>query len=164
MSNHITIELCTEDRARFDGLGVLLSELIDRLPPRVNITQSDDLQKKLAEAVAKAKQATATEEAAETPTEPSKEEALTDVPPTEENPTEEEPTVEQPAVEEPTVEESTQKVTHEMLLAKVIELSAKDVNLKAKARDIVLGYAPRVKAVPEEKLNECYDKLVALEG
>ena len=58
----------------------------------------------------------------------------------------------------------TPNVDHAQLMAKVIELSAKDVKLKAQVRDIVLAYAPRVKAVPEDKLDECYEKIVALEG
>ena len=60
------------------------------------------------------------------------------------------------------VAEPTRKVDRSELRAKVIELSAK--GLKVQARDIVQAYAPTVASVPEERIAECFDKLVALEG
>ena len=84
--------------------------------------------------------------------------------PKEEQAEEEQAEEEQASQEEPTQEELVKTVTHAELMAKVIELSAKDVKLKAQVRDVILVYAPRVKAVPEDKLAECYKKLVALEG
>lgn len=156
MSNHITIELCAEDRARLDRLAEALErKACDKCvsaaigyveAAREQTANSDPVQEALAATLAKANEAVeapknATEEA-ETST----------------------PTTEPPKEEEPFKPEPTKKVTHAELMAKVIELSAKDLTLKAKARDIVLSYAPRVKAVPEDKLNECYNKIVALEG
>ena len=46
--------------------------------------------------------------------------------------------------------------------SKFIELSAK--GLKQQAADVVKAYAPTIPSVPEDKLAECYEKLVALEG
>lgn len=163
MSNTITIELCSEDRARLDRLAEALErKTCDkcvatamefaklRMEPK---PETDPVEKKLAETLAKA---TDTVEAPKNATE----QAETSTPPTE--PIEEEkPTDEENAKAEPT---ETEEITHDMLMAKVIALSAKDLKLKAQARDIVLAYAPRVKAVPEDKLKECYNKLVALEG
>ena len=76
----------------------------------------------------------------------------TTTPPEEEKPTEEAPA---PAPAERTVDRTE-------LRAKVIELSAK--GLKEQTRDIVRAYAQTVTAVPEDKVTECYEKLVALEG
>ena len=159
MSNHITIELCAEDRARLDRLSAALErrncdscvstalELIDK----AKNPERDPVQQALAETLAKA------EEAVEAPKNAT-EEAETSTPTT--TPLEEEkPTDEEPAKAEPTI-----TVTHAELKAKVIELSAKDLKLKAQAREIVLAYAPTVGGVPEDKLNECYGKIVALEG
>ena len=71
-------------------------------------------------------------------------------------------------VEEITVQEEAPKaepvqtVDRGTLRAKVIELSAK--GFKEQTKDIVRAYAPTVSSVPEEKLTECFEKLVALEG
>ena len=79
----------------------------------------------------------------------------------------EEPTIKEeetapPGEETPAVTEPTRKVDRAELRAKVIELSAK--GLKEQTKDIVRVYAPTVSSVPEEKLTECFEKLVALEG
>ena len=65
-------------------------------------------------------------------------------------------------VSTPPVEKPSRKIDRSELRAKVIELSAK--GLKVQARDIVQAYAPTVASVPEDKITECFDKLVALEG
>ena len=67
-----------------------------------------------------------------------------------------------PGDDAPVVSEPAKTVDRAELRAKVIELSAK--GLKAQTRDIVQLYAPTVASVPEEKITECYNKLVALEG
>lgn len=161
MSNTITIELCADDRARLDRLAEALErKACDkcvatamefaklRVDPK---PESDPVQKALAETLAKA------EEAVEAPKNAT-EEAETSTPTT--TPLEEETT----ADKEPAKAEPTKTVTHAELKAKVIELSAKDLKLKARAREIVQAYAPTVGGVPEDKLNECYGKIVALEG
>lgn len=162
MSNNITIELCAEDRVRLDRLADALEkrtcdkfvtaaiEYMKNAAPEQN-TESDPIQQKLAETLAKANEPV---EAPKNAVEEVEVSTPTTTPIEEEKPTE----------EEPAQEEQEKTVTHEELRAKVIELSAKDIKLKAKARDIVLSYAPTVKTVPEDKLNECYAKLVALEG
>lgn len=74
-------------------------------------------------------------------------------------PTAEEPTVD---TQETTVQEEIQTVDRTELRAKVIALSAK--GFKDQARDIVRAYAQTVTAVPEDKISECYERLVALEN
>ena len=59
-------------------------------------------------------------------------------------------------------ETPTRTVDRAEMRAKVIELSAK--GLKDQVRDIITAYAPTVKDVPDDKLVECFDRLVALEG
>lgn len=153
MSNIITIELCEADRARLDRLSIQLSDLIDHLPPRINVSapaEQDDLQKKLAEVVANAKEAKTTEEAPETPQDATEAETLTDTPPTEET-----PTTANPAHEE--------SVSATDLQLKVIEL------IRAKKKPQVLEVlssfgVQTVSAVPEDKVAEVYAKLTALEG
>lgn len=151
MSNTIVIELCAEDRARLDRL----AEAMEKRACDRCVTSALDafkaIQEKPTETLAKAN------EAVETPKN-AVEEAETPAPTTEPQ-EEEKPTAEEPAnaLTEPTV-------THADLMAKVIEISAKSIKHKAQAREIVLSYAERVKAVPADKLDECYAKLVALEG
>ena len=143
MSNFITIELCAEDRAR-----------LDRLIAAFEYKTCDKCVKDAIEYTAKVQQeataqkADATEALKNAPQEAEASPHTTNIP-NEENDTKAAP---------------APVVTHDELMAKVIELSAKDVSLKAQVRDIVLSYAPRVKAVPEDKLSECYDRLIALEG
>ena len=160
MSNTITIELCTEDRARLDRLANALEAL---QPPTIHCSMPipekpdpdqltiDDVQQQLAETLARANEAV---EAPKNATEETETSTPTTTPITEEEPKSEE--IAQP--------EPTKKVTHADLKAKVIELSAKDLKLKAQARDIVRSYAPMVKDIPEDKLTECYERLEALEG
>ena len=66
-----------------------------------------------------------------------------------------------PVEEAPVETEPTKTVDRTELRAKVIELSAK--GLKDQARDIVRAYAQTVTTVPEDKVTECYERLVALE-
>ena len=159
MSNNITIELCAEDRARLDRLAEALErKACDkcvatamefaklRIEPK---PESDDVQKALAETLAKA------EEAVEPPKNAT-EEAESSTPST--TPPEEETT----ADKEPTQPEPTKKVDREELKAKVIKLCAK--GLKEQAKDVVKAYAATVRDIPEDKLTECYEKLDALEG
>ena len=70
--------------------------------------------------------------------------------------------VEETPTEEVAQTEPVQTVDRGALRAKVIELSAK--GFKEQTKDIVRAYAPTVSSVPEEKLSECFEKLVALEG
>lgn len=162
MSNTITIELCSEDRARLDRLAEALerkacdkcvANITDYLKaatiPTEQKTEIDPVQKALAETLANVADPV---EAPKNATE----EAETYTPST--TPLEEE----KPTDEEPTTPPTVKKVDRAELRAKVIELSAK--GLKEQTKDIVRAYAQTVTAVPEDKIAECYAKLEALEG
>lgn len=147
MPNNITIELCTADQARIDKLidrleavANLTAALIDKnTTPTVSVT--DDLTKKLQEVVDRAK----------TPAEPVEAPTPTTTPIKEETPKAVE-------VNEPT----ERKYSRTELGTKVRELMTKGFREQVKA--IIQSYAPTVPGVPEDKLTECYEKLVALEG
>lgn len=153
MSNNITIELCAEDRARLDRL----AEALERKTCDKCVANAIECMK--------ASKRPTTESA---PTEQAKEDTPVEAPrnaqeeaevstPTTTPPEEETLTEEKPATapNEPTIDRAE-------LRAKVIELSAK--GLKEQTRDIVRAYAQTVTAVPEDKVTECYKRLVALEG
>lgn len=72
------------------------------------------------------------------------------------------PGEEKPAGEEPEPPAPARTVDRGELRTLVIELSAK--GLKDQVRDIVKAYAATVKDVPDDKLAECYDRLVELGG
>lgn len=159
MSNTITIELCAEDRARLDRLAEALEkrncdQCVEtalkfstlRIAPT---TETDPIQEKLAETLAKASE---TVEAPKNATEEQEPSTLTTAPPEEEKPTQEEPAQPEP----------TKTVSRDELKAKVVKLCAK--GLKEQTRDVVKAYAETVRDIPEEKLAECYEKLEALEG
>lgn len=164
MSNHITIELCAEDRARLDRLIEALEkkscdlcvnqalqwqEQILRAKDTAEKKEPDEIQQKLAETLAKANEPV---EAPKNTTEEAETSTQTTTPPEEEKPTGEEPTT-PPTDERP--------VGRAELRAKVIELSAK--GLKDQAKDIVRAYAQTVTAIPEDKVTECYMRLANLE-
>lgn len=151
---HIIVNLSDADRARLDKiLEALERKACDKCvaTAMAYATTATSPETKPAEPTAKEE---ANAEAPKTAVEGHEASTPTTTPQEEEKPTEATET-------EPTTEK---QITHDELMAKVIELSAKDLKLKAQAKDIVLSYAPRVKAVPEDKLNECYKKLVALGG
>lgn len=159
MSNTIVIELCQEDRARLDRLAEALERktcdkcvatAMEFAKLKVAPTpETDPIQEKLAETLANA---TDPVEAPKNATEEAEDSTQATTPQEEETPTHEEP------ADEPTA----RTVDRAELRAKVIELSAK--GLKEQTRDIVKSYAPTVKDVPEDKVTECYNRLVALEG
>ena len=66
------------------------------------------------------------------------------------------------AAEDVTKSEPEKAVDRAVLRAKVIELSAK--GLKEQTRDIVRAYAQTVTSVPDDKVAECYEKLLKLEA
>ena len=66
------------------------------------------------------------------------------------------------AAEDVTKSEPEKTVDRAVLRAKVIELSAK--GLKEQTRDIVRAYAQTVTSVPDDKVAECYEKLLKLEA
>lgn len=162
MSNHITIELCEADRARFDGLGTLLSTLIDRLPEHINISTpdptkllTDEEQAKLSAIVANAKTDEPAKDATEAPQD------VTEAP----TPTEDTP----PWEEKPTAAENEPDptVTLEQIQQKVVQLCAADAGKKkAQVREVINAYGTKVSDLKDqpEKWDEVWSKLTALEG
>lgn len=160
MSNHITIELCAEDRARLDRLAEALErkacekcvsaalEACGQKQP----TEPDPIQQKLAETLARASAPT------EKPTEAAGEAKATPAP------------IDHPADETLPWEEiapaaeAKPTITQEQLQQKVTQLAAANNGaLKAKVRETVQAYAKKVSDVPEDKRAEVWDKLTALE-
>lgn len=161
MSNTITIELCAEDRARLDRLAEALerktcdkcvASALEYKDAVLAEAQTDPIQKKLAETLAKA--STPTEKPTEAAGEAKAEPAQT-ADPIEETTTKEDPA---PAAEaKPTI-------TQEQLQQKVTQLAADNNGaLKNTVREIVQAYAKKVSDVPEDKRAEVWDKLTALE-
>lgn len=153
MSNIITIELSAEDRARIDRLIAAVEkrtvQVESALEQKYNIKTEptdDPVEKALKAALDKASKAT------ESHAETTEEQTPTITPQTEEKPTREEP--------EPTA--PIQTVTRAELGAKVREMMTK--GFKEQTKEIVKSYAPTVPGVPEDKVAECYARLVALEG
>lgn len=66
-----------------------------------------------------------------------------------------------PAAEEPAAPE-TPSVTKSDVQRKVVELSA--AGRKAEVREIVTAYATKVSDIPDDKVAEVWQRLVALEG
>ena len=150
MSNTITIELCAEDRARLDRIA-------DRLEAQIALTQymmdnGEPQPAKAAEPDELTAKLQAIVDGAKTEPKAEEEQTPTITPPTEETPTESEPTA--------TVDEIT--VTRADLGTKVRELMTS--GYKEQVKEIVKSYAPTVPGVPEDKVAECYKRLVALEG
>lgn len=142
MSNHITIELCAEDRARLDRL----AEALEKSCSTKTVEQTDDpVEKALKAALDRASKAP------ESHAETAEEQTPTTTPQTEEKPTREET--------EPTAPIKT--VTRAELGTKVREMMTK--GFKEQTKEIVKSYAPTVPGVPEDKVAECYARLVALE-
>lgn len=168
MSNTITIELCTEDRARLDRLYVATARLVDLATLHTNNTELDDIQKQLAETLKNADPAQALKNApgaakAETPadTQP-KQEAATAAEPT--HPAEADlPWGNAPAAKQETPEKEVRK---EDLRNLIITLSA--AGKKDDVRKIVQAHCPGAKGVgeiPAEKYAAVHkDLTAALEG
>jgi len=147
MSNTITIELCTEDRARLDRL----IEAMERRNCDECVAAACKAMKSVAERTTKNTEAP---------------ESLTNAPGAKEDPKaettppgDEKPKEEPPA---PSASTSATAIGRNDLRNKVITLSA--AGKKAQAVEVIRQYAEKVTAVPEDKIAECYDKLVALEG
>lgn len=148
MSNTITIELCQEDRARVDRLIAALETRAAQEAP-ATLGGVDALQQKLAETLAKASEPV---EAPKNATGAAEASTPTTTPPEEETPKEDKPA--QPATEK--------TVNQKDVRAKYVELAAS--GKKEDARAILLSYATAISAIPDDKCQEVYDKLVALEG
>lgn len=145
MSNIITIEFCTEDRARIDRLAAALEAMqAGHLQP----TEPDPVQQALAKTLAKA---TATES-------PKNAAGEAEAPTPATTPQEEEtPKAEKPA--EPATEN---KVSQADVRALYVKLSASGKKEEAKA--IILPISATISGIPDDKVQEVYGKLIALEG
>ena len=146
MSNTITIEFCTEDRARIDRLAAALEAMQANQPQP---TEPDPVQQALAKTLDKATKAqkspknAAGEAEAPTPaTTPQKEET---------------PEAEKPA--EPVTEK---KVSQADVRALYVKLSASGKKEEAKA--VILPISTTISGIPDDKVQEVYEKLSALEG
>lgn len=142
--NNITIELSTEDRARLDRVAEAL-ERLTMLPTPAHDPLKDVISDVLKRTAPKAEKI-ATEEREE-PTPPTAQ------------PEPEAPTV----AEETPAEEVKPTITTEQIRQKVLLMSAEGGQKKAKARDIVSAYAPKISDIPADKLAEVWEKITALE-
>lgn len=149
MSNHITIELCAEDRARLDNILTALQTVATEAYPILNniFDLADSLDKKM-DNVAAASQP----EPMHLDFDPFPAPAPAQAPVAEPEP---EPEPEPVKDEAPTVTTSD-------IQQKVVALSA--AGKKNEVRAIVKTYADRVSGIPEDKLAEVWAKLTALEG
>lgn len=150
---NITVELCTEDRARIDKLTEALTALASAKAEAVETLhhdKNDDIVKRAREVLENAKP---TEGSKSTPEAPE----ILDHPtlgPFPETPTEE--------PDKAPTEEAEPTVTMEMLTNKALTLSAN--GKRDQVKEIVHVYAPKVTALPKDKWVEVYKKLCALEG
>lgn len=145
---NLTVELCTEDRARLDKIIDLLGQ---HVPHTVSTPSAvdDELREKLEKVVASAAQTVVGP--AETPRDATEAPTATDAP----------AEAEAPATEAPVAQEAV-KVTLGDIQGKVIALV--QAGKKAEVRAICTAYAPQVTQIPEEKFGEVMAKLAALEG
>lgn len=156
MSNHITIELCAEDRARLDKI----IEGLSGLKPDCKACAQSAME---AAAAATAKQSHVLKpedlprhtfgaeryKGQNTPQEPVKEDMVEIAFP--------------PEDESPFPEKQLEPVvTFDDVQKKVIALAA--AGKKAAMTEVVKSYADRVSLIPEDKLAEVFAKLTALEG
>jgi hypothetical protein len=158
--NNITIELCTEDRARLDRTYAALTRLVDLVTLQTNNTELDDLRDKLAAAIKQNDPAQAQKNAPET----AQPETPADIQPQQEAAAAAEPThpaeADLPWSDAP----AAPAVTREQIQQKVVQLSvAANGAKKAKVREVVNLYAKNVSGIPEDKFAEVWDKLTALE-
>lgn len=163
MSNNITIELCSEDRARIDQLTlaiVSLGGLIEKhipAPPSITSALSPDEEEIIKKALA---------HSAREPAQRTKPERATTTPPTAEAPTAPDSA---PVAEEKTTEPA---YTMQDLRGKVITLTgaregeaAKTAEArKEKVKAIIRKYGANVPDIPVEKYPAVMQELNALEG
>jgi hypothetical protein len=145
----IITELCPEDRDRIDRLTGVMEALVRLNTATAKIPEADDIQKALAEQVAKSQKAPT-----EAPTEPAGA-AKAETPATD-HPAEESLPWGDPAP----VEEPKPVVTTADVQQKVIKLV--NAGKKPEVLTIVKSYAANVSSIPEDKLAECLERLNAL--
>ena len=136
--NHISIELCAEDRARLDNIISLLSAQVE-------------IEMKVPKTTGKTAQEAPKEESRATTQAEPKKAPVTEIEPQE---------VKEEAPAEPKTE--TPAVSLEQLQGLVVKLATN--GKKVEARELVFAYAKSVTDVPVEKRGELYAKLQKLEG
>lgn len=146
MSNTITIEFCAEDRARLDRLAAALEAMQANLPQPM---EQDPVQAALAETLANATRAQ------ESPVDAAGE---AEAPTSATTPQEEET----PEAEEPAAPVTEKKVSQADVRALYVKLSASGKKEEAKA--IILPISTTISGIPDDKVQEVYEKLSALEG
>jgi hypothetical protein len=162
MSNHITIELCAEDRARLDRLAEALerracdrcvSSALKIMDDVQKQAEPDPIRQQLAEVLARDKERT------ETPQEPAQEPAeATEIETPATTPAEDE----SPA-EKPQDSEEAPAVTVDHIRQKYVAMVAS--GKKDEARDIIKSYnVAKISDIPADKCAEVLAKLNALEG
>lgn len=132
--NTITIELCAEDRARLDKI----LEALTAQPIKEAIAVVEVQPQVL-------------------------EQTNTDTPTPEEPIPDRTPDTEEPQANKAPAQADAPQITMEQIQQKVVQLVASGADMKAKVREIVHAYAPRVSDLPEDKYGEIWDKLTALE-
>lgn len=132
--NNITIELCAEDRARLDKI----LEALTAQPIKEAI------------AVVEVQPQVFEQTPADTPT------------PEEPTPDHTPDTKKSQASEAP-AQAGAPQITKEQMQQKVVQLVASCADMKAKVREIVHAYAPKVSDLPVDKYGEIWGKLTALE-
>lgn len=142
----VTVELCQEDRARLD-------KIYEALTTNVAGYAVGQFERYLAE-----KQTRSYGPNELTVPAPVEAEPVIEPQATEDTAPAEEPV----AVEETDKAEPETTVSQADVQKKVVELSA--AGQKDAVKEIVQAYAPRVSAIPEDKLVEVWQKLTALEG
>lgn len=159
MSNTITIELCAEDRARLDAI----------LKALVHQHDCNSCTQMMLEHIQKIEKSinTATEDA-ERPQKATEAPAQPVTPPQAEKPVQPAP-AEYPIGETPfdapepnEPEPEAPKVDRADVQRLVVDLSA--AGKKAEVKEVVMAYADRVSAIPEDKLSEVFEKLNKLGG
>lgn len=167
MSNTITIELCTEDRARLDRQYAATTRLVDLLTLHTNNAELDDIQAKLRETLKNVEPAQAPKNApgaaqAETPADTQPKQITVTAAEIDALPEEDTPWGDAPVTKQ---EAPAKEVTKKDLSNLIITLSA--AGKKDKVREAVQSCCPgvtKVGDIPADKYAAVYEKLTALEG
>lgn len=167
MSNTITIELCTEDRARLDRLYAATERLVDLATLHTNNAELDDIQAKLAETLKNADPAQAPKNApgaaqAATPADTQPKQIEVTAAEIDALPEADLPWIDPPAAKQ---EAPAKEVTKKDLSNLIITLSA--AGKKDKVREAVQSCCPgvtKVGDIPADQYAAVYEKLTALEG
>lgn len=143
--NNITIELCAEDRARIDNLTAALEKFHDVVTIKLTPEQTQSM-------AALAEQAGAT----------LKPEPVAGAPEEEGQSAGGVPMADPEPVTGAPEEEPDEPVTLQDVRDKIVQLTT--AGKKDACRDIVMKYAPKASAIPEDKLAEVMKELKKLEG